>query len=150
WTFSFTVEGRPAPAVWDTPSAVFRTVFPGYFRTLRIPIVRGRDISERDDASGPHVVVINQSMARRWWPGEDAVGKRIQVTSARPWYSVAGVVKDSEQREWGASADSEFYFPMEQIPGDVPRYLTVVARTAGNPLALAGAVQNAVWSLDRS
>jgi len=149
WTFSFLVEGRPAPAPADVPGAVFRVVFPGYFRTMRIPLLRGRDFDAHDDPSAPRVVVINEAMANRWWPREGAVGKRIRLGREGPWYTVAGVVKNVEQREWGATADSEFYFSQWQNPEDIQRYLTVVARTAGNPLAMASAVQNQVWSLDR-
>jgi putative ABC transport system permease protein len=152
WTLAFTVEGRPAPPPSDVPGAAFRVVFPGYFGTMRIPILRGRDFTHRDDAAAPRVVAINESMARRYWPGEDATGKRIHLggaDSGEPWLTVAAVVKDAEQRDWGAAADNEFYFPYGQNPDDFQRYLTLVVRTAGDPLALAGAVQQQVWALDR-
>ncbi len=151
WTFSFAVEGRPAPAPSARPQAAFRTIFPGYFRTMRIPLLRGRDIDERDTGSAPRVVVINQTMAAMYWPGEDALGKRIRLGSSaeNPWYTVAGIVKDSGQADWGATPAAEFYFPQEQNPEDIQRYLTLVVRTARNPLGVATAVEEAVWSLDR-
>ncbi len=151
WTFSFAMEGRPAPPPSERPHATFRTVFPGYFRTMRIPILRGRDIDERDTGAAPHVVVINQTMAAMYWPGEDALGKRIRLGSSasNPWYTVAGIVKDSGQSDWGGTPSPEFYFPQEQNPEDIQRYLTLVARTARNPLGVAAAVEEAVWSLDR-
>ncbi len=150
WTFSFTVEGLPAPL--DPPGAAFRVVFPGYFQTMRIPMLRGRDFTHHDDASAPGVVAINQSMARRFWPGEDALGKRIRLGGANsksPWLTVSAVVKDAEQSQWGATADNEFYFPYGQNPEDFQKYLTLVMRTAGDPGALSGAIQQQIWSMDR-
>ncbi len=152
WTFSFTVEGRPAPPQSDPPGAAFRVVFPGYFQTMRIPTLRGRDFTHHDDASAPGVVAINQSMARRFWPGEDALGRRIRLGGANsksPWLTVSAVVKDAEQSQWGAAADNEFYFPYGQNPEDFQKYLTLVMRTAGDPLAVSGAIQQQIWSMDR-
>jgi putative ABC transport system permease protein len=152
WTFSFTVEGRPAPASADVPGAAFRVAMPGYFQTMRIPVLRGRDFSEQDDSAAPLVVVINRTMAQRFWPGEDALGKRIRLggpNSRSSWITVVGVVKDVEQGEWGAAADNEFYFPYRQNPEDFQKYITVVARSAGDPAALATAIEKEIWSLDR-
>jgi putative ABC transport system permease protein len=147
WTFSFTVDGQPAPPRSDMPHAVFRTVFPGYFRTMRVPLLQGRDIATHDDASAPRVVVINQTMASRYWPNQDAVGKGIHMGGDA--YTVVGVVKDTEQESWGAVAESEFYFSQLQNAEDIQRYLTLVVRTAGDPASAAAEVQSAVWSLDR-
>ena len=152
WTFSFTVEGRPAPAPADVPGAVFRVATPGYFQTMGVPLLSGRDVSERDDSSAPLVVVINRTMAQRYWPGEDAVGKRIRLggpNSRSPWITVVGVVKDVEQAEWGIAAGNEFYFPYRQNPEDIQKYITVVARSAGDPAAMASAIENGIRSLDQ-
>ncbi len=152
WTFSFTVEGRPAPAAADVPGAVFRVATPGYFQTMSVPLLRGRDVSERDDSGAAPVVVINRTMAQRYWPGEDAVGKRIRLggpNSKSPWITVVGVVKDVEQAEWGAAAGNEFYFPYRQNPEDIQKYITVVARAAGDPAAMAGAIEQGIRSLDQ-
>jgi putative ABC transport system permease protein len=149
WTFSFVVEGRPAPGPSDAPQAAFRVVFPGYFRTMRIPLLAGRDLDSRDDGGAPRVVVINESMARQTWPKEEALGRRIRLDSNGPWFQVVGVVKDVEQRDWGAAAGNEFYFSQLQNPADIQRSITVVARTSGDPLALANSIQGQVWALDR-
>ena len=149
WTFSFAIEGRPAPPPSQEPSAAFRVAFPGYFHTMRIPLLRGRDFSARDDANAPGVVIVNETMARHYWPGEDAIGKRIRLGSTGPWYTVTGIVKDVEQADWGATRGNEFYFSARQNPDDIQRYMTLVVRTAGDPAALAGAVESAVSSLDR-
>ena len=152
WTFSFTVEGRPAPKLADVPGAAFRVATPGYFQTMGVPLLRGRDVSERDDSGAPLVVVINRTMAQRYWPGEDAVGKRIRLggpNSKSPWITVVGVIKDVEQAEWGAAAGNEFYFPYRQNPEDIQKYITVVARAAGDRAAMAGAIEQGIRSLDQ-
>jgi predicted permease len=148
WTLSFTVDGRPLPPPQERPGAAFRVVFPDYFATMRIPLLRGRDFTARDDGAAPRVTVINQTMARRYWPGEDPVGKRIRFGGNEP-FTVIGVVKDVEQHDWGGVADNEFYFTQPQNPEDIQSYLTLVARTGGDPHALAEAVRSSVWSLDR-
>jgi putative ABC transport system permease protein len=149
WTFGFIVEGRPAPPPSQGPSAAFRVVFPGYFHTMRIPLLSGRDFTARDDANAPRVVIINQTMARHYWPGQDAIGKRIRLGSNGPWFMVTGIARDVEQANWGATRGDEFYFSSWQNPDDIQKYITLVVRTAGDPAALAGAVESAVSSLDR-
>jgi predicted permease len=152
WTFSFTAEGHPAPSPADVPTAAFRVVMPRYFRTMGIPLLGGRDVTERDDADAPRVVLINRTMAQRYWPGENAVGKRIKLggpQSKSPWVTVAGVAKDAEESDWGATTINEFYFPYRQSPDDIQKYITVVAKTGGDPAAVAAAVERAVWALDR-
>jgi predicted permease len=149
WTFSFAVEGRPASPPSQEPSAAFRVIFPGYFHAMRIPLLRGRDFTAHDDAGAGRVVIVNETMARRYWPGEDAVGRRIRLDSNGPWYSVVGIAKDVEQSDWGTTRGNEFYFSQLQNPSDIQRYLTLVVRTAGDPAALTGAIQAAVASLDR-
>jgi putative ABC transport system permease protein len=149
WTFAFLVEGRPVPSQSDQPGAAFRAVFPGYFRTMRIPLVGGREFTEHDDAQALQVVVVNETLAKHQWPGENAVGKRLRLGTTGPWYTVVGIARDVEQADWGAVAGNEFYFSQWQSPSDIQRYLTVVARTSGDPRGLASAIQNQVWSLDR-
>jgi putative ABC transport system permease protein len=149
WTFRFFVEGRPVPPPSQTPGAAFRVAFPGYFRTMRIPVVRGREFTARDDASAPPVVIVNEGMARRFWPGEDGIGKRIRLGADSPLYSIAGIVKDVEQSDWGAPRVNEFYFSPWQNPADIQSYLTLVVRASGDPASLASAVQSAIASLDR-
>jgi predicted lysophospholipase L1 biosynthesis ABC-type transport system permease subunit len=77
------------------------------------------------------------------------VGKRLRLGTTGPWYTVVGIARDVEQADWGAVAGNEFYFSQWQSPSDIQRYLTVVARTSGDPRGLASAIQNQVWSLDR-
>jgi predicted permease len=147
WTFGFVVEGQPLPKASDRQGATFRVVFPQYFATMRIPLLRGRDFTAHDDAASPRVVIVNQTMARRYWPQGDALGKRIRVSDT--WYTVTGISKDAGQQNWGETAGNEFYFSQLQNPEDIQRYLTVVVRTAGDPKLMAPAIQNAIGELDR-
>ncbi len=147
WTLSFAVDGRPLPPPNERPGAAFRVVFPDYFRTMRIPL-RGRDFTRWDDAAAPRVTVINQTMAHRYWPGEDPIGKRILFAGDQP-FTIIGIAADVEQHDWGTPPDNEFYFSQAQNPEDIQSYLTIVARTQGNPLALAEAIRASVWTLDR-
>jgi len=145
WRFSFVVEGRPAPSPSETPGAAFRVVFPEYFRTMRIPILRGRDFTRFDTPDSPRVVIINQTMARHW-PQEDALGKRLRM--GPNWYTIVGIIKDSGQQDWGAAAGNEFYFSQLQNPEQSQSYLTLVARTAGDPLAAAVPLEGMLRALD--
>jgi putative ABC transport system permease protein len=148
WTFRYAPEGSAVP-VQQWPSAAFRAAFPGYFATMRIPLARGRDFNARDDAKAARVVIVNETLARRTWPGEEPLGKRIRLSADGPWHAVIGVVRDVEQRDWGGARDAEFYFPQWQNPSDIQRYLTIVARTAGDAASAAAAAQRAIASLDR-
>ena len=77
WGWPFTIEGRPKPRPGESPAAVYRIVMPGYFETMRLPLLRGRAITDTDDARAPGVVIINERAAGRYWPGQDPIGKRI-------------------------------------------------------------------------
>ncbi len=148
WTFPFLVEGQPLPKPEDIPGAIFRVVFPRYFETMRIRLVSGREFDEHDSASAPGVAVVNQAMARRFWPNIEPIGKRFRIHVSDPWVTIVGVSRDSEQSDWGAPAANEYFFPYAQNPEDFQRYATFVVRTAGDPALLAPEIEKAVWSLD--
>jgi predicted permease len=145
WRVAFQVEGQPIPTPGNESGAVFRLAFPSYFETMRIPLARGRDFTERDDANAPRVGIVNQTMAQHYWPG-GALGKRFRNSAQDPWVTVVGVVRDAEQQDWGSVADSEYYLPFPQ--SDSQTYFTLVARTTGDPRALAEPIEKAVWTLD--
>ncbi len=155
WGWSFTIEGRPKPRPGEFPTAVYRVAMPGYFQTMRLPLVRGRDIAATDDASAQGVVIVNERAAASYWPGEDPIGKRI--TFGPPtWLTVIGVAKNAKQSDWAAPPYPEVYLAALQNSdflgnaGSHIAYLTLVVRTAGDPGALANAVKNTVWSFDRN
>ncbi len=149
WGRGFRIEGRPAPLPGEGLGAVYRIVRPNYFQTMGATLVAGRDFTERDNETAPGAVIINEAMARRYWPGEDPIGKRIEVSGedSRPREIVA-IVKDVKQDEWTAKPRSEMYLPYLQATD--PRYLTLVVRTSSEPLQLATAVQSEVWAIDKS
>jgi putative ABC transport system permease protein len=159
WGWPFNVEGRPRPRPGETPNAAYRVVFPGYFRTMGIPVLRGRDIAESDDLRAPGVVVVNEWLARRYWPNENPIGKRITLDDPKEsasWLTVVGVVKDAVRKNWAAAPEEEIYLPYLQNryylenPGAHVAYLTLVVRSSADPAAMAPAIRDVVWSFDRN
>jgi putative ABC transport system permease protein len=158
WGRTFRVEGRPLAHQTDAPAATYRVIFPGYFRTMEIPLLRGRDVGESDNLGAPAVVVVNEFLASRYWPGEDPIGKRITLDDPErdsvSWLTVVGVVKNAVRGEWSAPEHEEIYLPFLQNrsylegSGAHVAYQTLVIRTSGEAAALAPAVRHAVWSLD--
>ncbi|HEU4618322.1 MAG TPA: ABC transporter permease [Gammaproteobacteria bacterium] len=147
------IEGQPPPSPESITRylAADRAVSAGYLETLGVPLLRGRRFDARDVADGAPAVIVNEAMARAYWPGEDPVGRRFRMGSRdAPWLTVVGVVGDVRQMGLDVPPDREFYQPLEQISPDVfflwPRYLVV--RTSGDPLALAPALRRAVWDVD--
>ena len=157
WGFRFHVEGRPPEPPGKDLVATYRAVFPGYFRTMRIPILRGRDVSDADNLRAPGVVVINDYLARRYWPGEDAIGKRITFDDPAKnpsWLTVVGVTKNTARSNWVSPPEEEVFLPYLQnrayldTPSPPFAYLTLVVRTDLDPAALAPAIRGAIHSLD--
>ena len=129
-------------------------VGPGYVETLRIPLLRGRTFNTQDRDGAPGVVMVNESFVRRYWPGQDAVGKRIQMGFARngarndsPYLEVVGVVKDGKYSTLGEEATPFFYLNQAQRYQPSP---TLIVRTRGNPIEYLRAVRNEVAALDKS
>ena len=149
WGLGFTIEGRPVPPPSERLAAIYRIVRPNYFRTMGARIIRGRDFTERDTKDSPGVVIINESFARRYWPDEEALGKRIVVTDGDPIpREIVGVVKDLKQNDWTAEPGREMYLPHYQSAE--PRYLTLVVRSAADPSGLVAAMQSEVWAIDKN
>ncbi|HEV3469201.1 MAG TPA: ABC transporter permease [Pyrinomonadaceae bacterium] len=145
--FSYAVEGRP-PRPGDDPQTDYNSVSPNYFAVMGIPLVRGRVFDERDAAGAPPVAVINQAMARRVFPDEDPVGRRltIQYLEERVTVEIVGVVADAKQLV-GEETNITVYDCALQRPWLSSAFLV---RTEGDPAALAPAVQKAVREVDRS
>jgi len=119
-----------------------------YFRTMGIPLLRGRSFTSGDDAGAPPVMVVSQTMAADLWPGEDPLGKRLNLALQHggDWITVVGVSGDIRQNSLASEADWDLYLPYAQSAGNSGLFMAV--RTAGNPLVLAGAFREAVWALD--
>ena len=154
--WSFDVEGRPQLGSKHHGAADWYAVTPGYFETLRIRLVRGRLPGTGDVSGAPAVIFLNETAARQFFPGEDAVGRRLRLSRSRgdeqPWREVAGIVGDVRQRGLDQPARAEMYLPHAQFqhfsPGAQARSLSVVARTDVPPLTLAAGVRAAVRRLD--
>ncbi len=128
-------------------------VAPGYMETLRIPLLRGRAFTEQDREGTPGVVMINEAFARRYWSGQDPIGKRIQMGMARsgpndsPYLEVVGVVKDGKYSTLGEEATPFFYLNLAQRYQSSP---TLLLRARGNPLDALPAVRNEIAALDKN
>jgi putative ABC transport system permease protein len=154
---TFLIEGRPAPPGQPKPEEQLRFVTPGYFESMRIPFMRGRDFTERDVNGAPRVAVVSRSMAERHWPGEDAVGKHIAYAGIRQgdkpdWIEIVGVVGDVKHRGLDIESKPEIYVPVHQplfaSRPTPPLSLYVVVRTSVDPASLARAARGEVLAVD--
>jgi predicted permease len=148
-TIAFRIDGQSA-AGSDRPRADAAIVSPDYFAALGIPLLMGRHFSDGDGAGALPVVVVNQAFARKYFPGQDVIGKHIQPGAGAPplvMREIVGVVGDAKQSLLGASADPIYYFPYKQLPW---RIGTIVLKTTVPPLEVEPAAREALASLDRA
>jgi putative ABC transport system permease protein len=150
-TNSFTPEGMPLKRD-VTYDANNRVVTPGYFEAMRIPLRRGRLFNDSDGKNAPLVAVINETMAQKFWPGQDPIGKRFKdggPDEKAPWIRIVGIAGDVHQMTLSEPPRQEMYFPYWQAKDNwmVPRDLVI--RTTGDPQTLARAARQAIWSIDR-
>jgi len=144
------IEGRADPPPDQRPDVILRVVSPGYFSTMGIALVQGRDFTEQDKGESLRVVVISEKTARHFWPGEDPIGKRLKpgsTTSDGPWREVIGVVKDVRQNDFVAEPKMQMYMAYPQVGSFAPNALVV--RTNVEPLSLGAAVRRTVWEIDK-
>ncbi len=133
---SFVLEGAPDPGPAHLPSASYGVVCPGYFRTLGIPLVAGRDFTPGDRAGAPPVMIVNRAFAERWFPKQNAVGRRIKLgrfDSQGPWITVVGVTGDVRHNGLAQPVEPHLYAPYAQAAWPE---LTVMVRTASPPASL--------------
>jgi predicted permease len=148
---NFTLEGRP-PEPGRAYDACTRLVSPGYLEALGVPLRRGRHFAEADGPEALPVAIVNETMERQYWPGEDAVGKRYKLggpQSNTPWVTVVGVAADVRQNGVDVPAKAEMYLPYRQcdyIEVFAPKTLAI--RTSGDPGALVSAVRREIASVD--
>ena len=149
----FTIEGRPPIAPGEIPMAGYDVVTPAYFAAMRIPLAAGRDFTWSDTPETQLVILINEAMAKTYWPHEDPLGKRLRQGGPDdyklPWLTIAGVVGDIREYDPLTPPRPTMYFPITQFPdwGGILR--DWVARTAGDPLTAASPVRSAIWSVDK-
>ncbi len=146
--YGFHVEGKIHANPEEDPSAERYCITPGFLETMRIPLLRGRDISPADTATAPQVLLIGETTARRMWPGEDPIGKHVKLGGVdNPWWTVVGVAGDVRHVGLDAGPDMQVYIPHQQWP--FPDGLMVfVIRVASTPVAISSAAQRAIHSLD--
>ncbi len=136
------IEGRADPPPDQMPDVIYRTISPGYFGTMGIRLVQGRDFTAQDRNETQRVVVISEKTARHFWPGENPIGKRLKPgssTAEGPWREVVGVVQDVRQNDFVAEPKMQMYLSYEQVMTLAPNALVV--RTKVDPLSLGSAVR---------
>jgi predicted permease len=143
------IEGRPAD-VADHTHARYHVASADYFRALGIPLLRGRYFTQADTPATPKALIINQALAQRYWPGEDAVGKRISFDDhpkEGDWLTIVGVVGDVKDQPNSSAAEPAFWWPATQMPWTFLK-LSIVVRAAGDPAPIAQQLRAAVRALD--
>jgi putative ABC transport system permease protein len=147
---NFVIQGRPPLAPGSEPEIYNRSVSPSYLRTLGLPLLRGRALTEDDRAGAPLVGVINQAAALAHFPGEDPVGRRIAWARApeRVWMTVVGVVADVRGQALGEDEVPALYTPMAQEMRPWKTWMNVAVRTTEAPEVLAAAVRREVAAVD--
>ena len=150
-TSSFAVEGRPQPMDKLPYDANNRVVSPGYMQVMGMTLLAGRFFEESDGPRSQPVVIINETMARMYFPGQNALGQRIKYgdySSSRPWLTIVAIAKDVKQMGLDLAARPEMYFPYRQALDNwmVPRDLVV---RADNPMTFAAAARQRIWEVDR-
>jgi putative ABC transport system permease protein len=146
---SFAIEGRAVGEKEPTPDEELRTVTPDYFRVLKTPLLRGRFFTEGDNADAPGVVIINEALAKKYWPGGEALGKRITFSDPRKpdvkWLTIVGIVRSIRHRGLDVDPAPEYYLPFAQDP---ERSMVLTVRSAQDPRSLASAVRREIQSID--
>jgi len=144
---NFAIEGRPPAEPGHPQVAWYSSVTTGYFRAMGIRLLRGRELTEADNADGPRAVVISETMARRYFPEEDPLGKRLVFGGGKDLREIVGVISDVKFFGLNLDARPSMYFPHAQNPA---RGMSLVVRTQGDPLTLAAAIRDQVSELDRN
>ncbi len=153
WNFPFRVEGQALPTGQkpgtSLPTANFRVVTPGYFESLSVPILEGRAFEDRDRADAQPIGLVNQTLARQLWPGQEAVGRQLYLfgDEQRP-FTVVGVVGDVRQHDLAEAAQPELYWPLAQSGEFGVRSMAILVRTQGQPNELAPAARETLRALD--
>jgi putative ABC transport system permease protein len=155
--WDFEVEGRPAPTAgqpaWNAKAVIVR---PGYFETLGVPVVRGRSFTLQDDARGQPVVIVNEALAAKFFPGEDPIGKRLRIAGSQTkesWMTVVGLSASVHTDALADPPPPSYHFLQSQLPrtnGNTARALSIFMRTDGSPEAAMQSLRTAVRELDPS
>ena len=144
---AYAVAGAPEPEQGQAPVLQLNTISPGYFLTLGLALVTGRDVTEHDDADAPPVVVVNEMFARREWPNASAIGQRIRFVDSDRWLTVVGVARNAKHFGPADQPTPQAYVPYMQMP---QIFTSVVVRANRDAIALGPLVREAIWRVDRN
>ncbi|MGZ8843909.1 MAG: ABC transporter permease, partial [Pyrinomonadaceae bacterium] len=139
------IEGRPKPTAEQRAEADYTVVTPDYFRALAIPLLKGRQLTGQDRKDAPAVIVINEALARRYFPGEEPIGKRISIGFENVPREIVAVVGNIKQSTLNSDARPAMYIPHLQLPAGG---MSIVVRTNGDPMALAALARNEIHAVD--
>jgi putative ABC transport system permease protein len=145
---NFSIEGRPDFTPETAVEVPLDSITPNYFSVMRVPLVAGRFFDQRDADGATPVVIINETMARQFWPGEEPIGRRMKYGSLAgnaPWLTIVGIVRDTRRTGVDAVVRPETYLPLAQSPSGG---MTMVVRTAGDPATGINALRSAMRSID--
>ena len=145
---SYLVEGEPEPQPGHENEGRYRVASPDYFRTMGVSIIRGRAFTDQDKAGATPVVIVNETLARRHWPGQDPIGRRIRFygpLDKAPWMEVVGVIADVKH-DLTIPVEPEYYLPHAQ---DSWNGMILVAKTSVDPGSLSDALRQQVWAIDK-
>jgi putative ABC transport system permease protein len=139
-------EGQPAVPLAQRPLFAIQTFTPGYAGTLRVPLLRGRDFSEHDGANDRRVALVNETLARRYWPVDNPIGKHILLGRQKDPVEVVGVLGDLRNTGLASDVQPEIYLPFAQLPW---ASMNLIVRSAGDPRNLTAGARDAVFATDR-
>lgn len=146
---NFTIEGRPADPREQSLELPFDSVLPNYFQTMGIQLLQGRTFNALDGRDSQQVTIVNETFAKRFFPNNDPIGRRFTFGDGGnnpQWLTIVGVVRDTKRQGLDAPVRIESWLPISQAPS---RTMTMVVRSAGDPLAISRSVREAVWALDK-
>jgi putative ABC transport system permease protein len=147
YVLAFNIQGRPPNGPGQEPNTNYYAVSPDYFKAMGIPLLRGRVFTEQDKKDSPRVAVINEELAKKFFPDEDPIGKRINVTNGPERFrEIVGIVGDVKQYGLAQPTTMQTYEPYLQTPFSG---MTLVVRADGNPAALTGAIRSEVLAIDK-
>lgn len=151
-TLAFRIDGRELTTVDKWPPANYRSISPQYFRTMNIPLLEGRPFDEHDSSGAPLVLMVNEALARRDFPGEDPVGKRVTFgrtnrNGSPVWFEIVGVASNSRSSELREEPPAEIYFSYLQDPS---QEMSLVMRTTGDPSTFASGMKAAIAEVNKS
>jgi len=154
-SLNFVIENAPILSTAEQPRAKYRAVSADYFAAMGIPLIRGRYFNQADGEKTPGVVIINAATARRFWPGQDPIGKRMKAGfDESQWCTIVGIVGDVKHRGLDAELNAETYYHYLQVPPEwmnfVEGTMTIVLRTQTDPAWMVAAARNEVQRLDKN